>query len=131
MGDAMTVEDNRPAETAAPAGKPPSAAGRIVKIVVAVGLLAVVGLIMVAKFVTRNDLPGCDSTRAKDVLSDIFKKNNVDATRYDEIKTLSKGDDEITCYAKLTLRDNGAQEIDYKLFREGGDMRLQITRSNP
>ncbi|MEA2991732.1 MAG: hypothetical protein QOD40_652 [Alphaproteobacteria bacterium] len=127
----MTAEDNRPAETAAPAAKRPWTAGRITQLVVGVVLLAVVGLIMVAKFATRNDLPGCDSTRAKDVLSDIFKKNNVDATRYDEIKTLSKSDDEITCYAKLTLRDNSAQEIDYKLVREASDMRLQITRSNP
>jgi hypothetical protein len=111
--------------------KPPSTAGRIIKIVVAVGLLAVVGLIMVAKFVTRNDLPGCDSTRAKDTLSDIFKKNDINASRYDEIKTQSKTDEEITCYAKLTLRDNSTQEIDYKLFRENGEIRLLITSSKP
>jgi hypothetical protein len=129
-GDAMTAEDNRPAETP-PAAKQPSRAGRITQIVVAVVLVAVFGLILLGKIVTWNDLPGCDSTRAKDVLSDIFKKNNINASRYDEIKTLSKADDEITCNAKLTLRDNSTLEIDYKLFREGGETRLLITRSNP
>jgi hypothetical protein len=31
----------------------------------------------------------------------------------------------------LTLRDNSKFVIDYKLFKDGSDMRLLITRSNP
>jgi hypothetical protein len=126
----MTAEDNRPAETPPPA-KQPSRAARITQLVVGIVLVAVFGLILLAKIITRNDLPGCDSAEAKDVLSDIFKKNNINASRYDEIKTLSTSNDEITCNAKLTLRDNSTQEVDYKLFREAGNTRLLITRSNP
>ncbi len=127
----MTAEDNRPAGTAPEPAKRPRTAARITQLVVVIALVAVFGLILLAKLITWNDLPGCDSTQAKDVLSDVFKKNNVNASRYDEIKTLSKSDEEITCNAKLTLRDNSTLEIDYKLFREGGETRLLITRSNP
>jgi hypothetical protein len=106
-------------------------AGWIKKIVGFV-LVAVGALIAIAHFITRNDLPGCDSKRAKDTLSDIFKRNNVNASRYDQVKTLTKGDDEITCNATLTLADNKKLVIDYKLYRAPeGEMRLIITKSNP
>jgi hypothetical protein len=108
-----------------------SKAKGLVSTIVGVGLVAVGVVIVLAKFVTRNDLPGCDSTRAKDTLSNIFKQNNIHASRYDEIKTLTTAESEITCNATLTLRDNSKFVIDYKLFKDGSDMRLLITRSNP
>jgi hypothetical protein len=103
----------------------------LVNVIVGIALLSVGALILIGRLVTRNDLPGCDSTRAKDTLSDIFKKNNVTASRYDDIKTLTTAENEITCNATLTLRDNSKLVIDYKLFKEGSDMRLLVTRSNP
>lgn len=76
-------------------------------------------------------MPGCDSRKAKDVLSDIFKQNNVEATGYDEIKTLTSGKDEVTCSAILSLKDGSKLDLDYKLAREGSDIMLRVTRSNP
>jgi hypothetical protein len=104
---------------------------RWVQIIVGLGLGVLFIFILVAKIATRNDLPACDSTRAKDTLSDIFKNRNVDATRYDEIKGLTASDAEVTCNATLTLRNNSKLVIDYKLFREGDGMKLLITRSSP
>ena len=113
------------------AAKPQSTAMGWIKRIV-YGVIGVIGiLIAVITFASRNDLPGCDSKRAKDTLSDIFKERKIEAAAYDEIKTLTSGQDEITCNAALTLRNKSKQAIDYKLFREGSDMKLLITRSNP
>ena len=102
------------------------------QIVVAVVLVVVFVFILIAKFITRNDLPGCDSTQAKDTLSSIFKQRNVDASRYDEIKTVTTDPDDITCNATLTLRDNSKLAIEYKIYRQPeGGTKLLITRSNP
>lgn len=86
-------------------------------------------MIALAKILSWNDLPGCDSTRAKDTLSNIFKEKKVEAARYDEINTVSKKDEEILCTAKLTLKDNSRVSINYKLFKENSEMRLLITEA--
>ena len=127
------TDQTSPAPQPAPAASPVGRATlmRWIQIIVGISVVAVLALIAVARFTTRNDLPGCDSTQAKNTLSDIFKKNNVDAARYNEIKTLTTLDDMITCNATLTLRDDSKLVIDYRLFKEGGSMKLLITRSNP
>jgi len=62
-------------------------------------------------------------------LSNIFKEKKVGASRYDEINTVSKNDDEVLCNAKLTLKDNSKIEINYKLFKENEQMRLLISEA--
>jgi hypothetical protein len=119
----------QPAPAASPAGR--GTLMRWIQIGVGCAVVAVLAVIAIARFATRDDLPGCGSTQAKDTLSDIFKKNNVNASRYDEIKTLTTGNDEITCNAALTLRDDSKLVIDYRLYREGDGMKLLVTRSNP
>lgn len=118
---------------APPAAEQPgrSTLSRRVQIGVATAIMLVFGIILISRLITWNDLPGCDSTRAKDTLSSIFKERNVNASRYDEIKTLTTGKDEITCNATLTLRDDSKLMIDYKLYRGDSGVRLLITRSNP
>jgi hypothetical protein len=114
---------------------PPSAAPAprqglsLVQKVVYIAVAVVFGLIGLAKLITWNDLPGCDSTKAKNTLSDIFKQRKVEATRYDSIDTVSKKDDEILCNAKLSLKDGGKVAIDYKLFKENNETRLLITEA--
>ena len=114
---------------------PPSAAPEprqgisLVQKIVYIAVAVVFGLIGVAKLITWNDLPGCDSTKAKNTLSDIFKQRKVEATRYDSIDTMSKKDDEILCNATLSLKDGGKVAIDYKLFKESGETRLLITQA--
>ena len=107
----------------------PSRAKSLTMKIVYAAIAVVFGVIAVAKIITWNDLPGCDSTRAKDTLSNIFKEKKVEASRYDEINTVSKKDEEILCTAKLTLKDNSKIAIKYKLFKENSEMRLLITEA--
>ena len=103
---------------------PPAAPSRAKSLTMRIvyGVLAVVfGVIALVKILTWNDLPGCDSTRAKDTLSNIFKEKKVEASRYDEINTVSKKDEEVLCTAKLTLKDNSRISINYKLFKENSE----------
>jgi hypothetical protein len=112
-----------------PTETPParSPAMRWTQIVVGIALLVVFAVIVVGKYITRNDLPACDSTDAKDSLSDIFKAKNVDAKRYNEIKTVSTTKEEVLCNASLTLQDDSVLEIDYRFFFEGDTKKVQIT----
>ena len=92
-------------------------------------VLAIAGIVGVASwFMTRSDLPGCDSPRTRNTLADIFKEKNVDVLRYDEIKTVERIVDDIYCHATLTLRDDSKLEIDYRLYRGDTGNRLLITR---
>lgn len=121
------ISSNAP-EPAAPSPPQASKASRWVKKIVGVALVLVVGLIVLAKVITFGDLPGCDSTIAKDRLSNNNVKNQVNASHYIEIKTLKKSDNENTCFANLALKAGGTLELDYKLIREGDSSQLIITR---
>lgn len=128
MSSTETPPAAQPEFPATPAS--PNWSQRITKIV-GIVLAVVFGLIGVAKIITWNDLPGCDSKRAKDTLSTIFKEKNVKASGYDSIDTVSKKDDEIQCNAKLTLDDKSKISINYKLTKENGEMRLFIVDATP
>ena len=73
----------------------------------------------------RNTLPGCDSQRAKDTLSDVFKTNKLNPTRYDEIKTLAKSDDEVRCSASLPLSEGGTLRVDYRFFWDDSTAKIE------
>jgi hypothetical protein len=77
-----------------------------------------------------NTLPQCDSKRAKDTLSSVFKAQKLSPTRYDEIKTLAKSDDEVRCSASLPLSEGGALRVDYRFFWEESTAKIEyrITR---
>src|SRR5687767_13893128 len=100
----MNPSDTPPAST--PAAPAEGRAKRILLKIV-YGFTALVGIVIViAKIITWGDLPGCDSTRAKDTLSTVFKQRQLEARRYDEISTVAKKDEEVLCKAKLTLKDD-------------------------
>jgi hypothetical protein len=127
----MTDQGPPPAPPMPPAETPPitarSPAVRRIPILVAIALLVIAALIAAANYITRNDLPKCDSRNAKDSLSDIFQAKNIDAKRYNEIKTVSTTKEEVLCNATLTLQDDSVLEIDYRFFFEGGTKKVQIT----
>lgn len=74
-----------------------------------------------------NTLPLCDSQRAKDSLSNVFKANKLSPTRYDEIKTLSKSDQEVRCNATLPLSEGGIIRVDYRFFWEESTAKIEYT----
>jgi hypothetical protein len=77
----------------------------------------------------RGDLPGCDSDGAKSGLSDIFKNAKLEFSRYIEIKMLTTTKEEVTCNATLEKTAGGSAEFDYRIFFEGKDPKVQITRA--
>ena len=90
-------------------------------------VVVVIFLIWIARMLTAGDLPGCDSSGAKSGLSDIFQSKNVEATKYNEIKSKSESKAENLCYASLTLKDGSVLEIDYKLYFEDKSPKVLIT----
>lgn len=121
----MTSTDTPPSEAAAPAAKPGLS---LVQKITYAGIAVVFGIIFLAKLITWGDLPGCDFKEARYMLSDIFKAKKVEATAYDEIKTISKSESEILCNARLSLKNNGKLEINYRLFKEDGKTKLVVTQ---
>lgn len=101
---------------AAPPAASPSRWQRFIRIAsyVIAGLSVLLTLII--WWGNSNTLPQCDSKRAKDTLSNVFKAQKLSPTRYDEIKTLAKSDDEVHCSATLPLSEGGNIRVDYRFF---------------
>ena len=110
-----------------PAQKPPSKLMKALQKGVGLLLLLIVALIVLGKFVTRNDVPGCQAKETTDTLSDIFKSRNVDVKRYDGFTTRSTDKDLIACTAALTLADNSAKDLVYEISRvTGGGFQVKV-----
>ena len=94
---------------------------------------AITGLAVLAGVIDKvsnwNSLPKCDAQRTRDTLSDLNKQNKVNASSYNFIKQVSATDTEVTCTANLALRDGGTLEYDYRIYKEGGTIKVQITDS--
>jgi hypothetical protein len=91
-------------------------------IIAAVSVLALIG-----KISEFGSLPRCDAQRTKDTLSDLNKQNQVNASSYNSLKTLSSADDEVKCRASLALRDGGTLEYDYRIYKAPDGVKVQIT----
>ncbi len=83
----------------------------------------------VSQFTTFGLLPGCDSSRAKNALSDIFKSKKLEFSRYIEIKTLTTSDAENTCWAALEKTAGGGAEFEYRVYFEDKEPTVQVTRA--
>jgi hypothetical protein len=94
---------------------------------------AITGLAVLAGVIDKvsnwGSLPKCDGQRTKDTLSDLNKQNKVNASSYNFIKQVNATDAEITCTANLALRDGGTLEYDYRIYKEGSTIKVQITDS--
>jgi hypothetical protein len=106
----------------------PTAPSRLQRYTRTAGIvIAVLGILLSALiwWANRNTLPGCDSKRAKDTLSNVFKSNDLKPARYDEIKTLAKSDDEVRCSASLPLSDGGTLRVDYRFFWQDSTAKIE------
>jgi hypothetical protein len=84
---------------------------------------------VIDKLANWGSLPKCDGQRTRDTLSDLNKQNKVNASSYNFIKQVSATDSEVTCTANLALRDGGTLEYDYRIFKDGSTIKVQITDS--
>jgi hypothetical protein len=87
----------------------------------------VTGAGIIHKTATIGSLPQCDAQRTRDTLSNLNKQNKLNASAYNFIRQNSASDDEITCTAGLALRDGASVEYDYRIFKQDGGIKVQIT----
>jgi hypothetical protein len=128
-GGSSVAQPPNTAPSEAPA-KPQSRFMKWLQLTVGVGLLAVIALVFLARFVTRNDLPACNSQTARDILSNIFQSRKVEVKRYDDIKTTSTTDAMVSCTAYMTMLNDNKAEIDYQItFIEDQKVQVKITQA--
>src|SRR5215211_435180 len=72
-------------------------------------------------------IPACDAKTTKDTLSDLNKQQKFNASHYNSLKARSSSDTEALCTASLALRDGTTVEYDYRIFKDGGAVKVQIT----
>jgi hypothetical protein len=100
---------------------------------IAIPVLAVAGLLIYRGLQERFVLPECDSSRAKDTLTNVLKGLDSAPLRYEPIKTISRNDKEVLCNAALPLSDGATLNIDYRFFWQGSSaqMKYSISRGEP
>ena len=92
-------------------------------------IVLAVGAGVIDKVASIGKLPACDAQTTRDTLSDLNKQNKVNASAYNFIKNTSTTDTQVTCRANLALRDGGTLEYDYRIYKDGAGIRVQITDS--
>ena len=92
--------------------------------------LAFAGVLIYRGVQERFTLPECDSSRAKQTLSDVLDQLKVEPLRDEPIKTVSSSKQQVACNVVLPLSDGGSLNIDYNFFWQGNtaDMRYSISR---
>jgi hypothetical protein len=109
----------------APAAKPPSKLYRILS-----GIIGLVAIIIGGSQlynVFHVTLPDCDSQRAKDTLSGIFKEHKYEPTGYTSIKTVSTNENEVVCNAVLPLPDGANLVADYSFYWEDKSPKIKYS----
>jgi hypothetical protein len=106
---------------------------RLVYRVLGIPLIAVLGVYLYKGVRDRLVLPECDSSRARQTLSDVLQQLKLTPLRYEPIKTVSTGKTEVVCNATLPLPDGGDVVIDYSFVWEGdkANMRYSVVREPP
>jgi hypothetical protein len=93
--------------------------------------IAVIAIVTLAgtidKVTSIGSIPACDAQTTRDTLSDLNHQNKFKATKYNSIKSVTKSDSEATCTANLALSGGGSVEYDYRIFKEGGKVKVLIT----
>lgn len=99
---------------------------RIILLFAVITVLAT-GAGLIDRLAGFGGLPKCDAKRTRDTLSSLNKSNQVNAASYNFIKTVKASADEVTCTANLALRKGGSLEYDYRIYKDAGTVKVQIT----
>jgi hypothetical protein len=93
---------------------------------------AVAGVLIYSGLRDHFVLPECDSASAKHTLTDVLTAMGLAPTRFDPLKTVSTGKEEVVCNAVLPLPGGGSVVADYTFYWEGGkaSMKYSITRKS-
>jgi hypothetical protein len=92
--------------------------------------LAFAGVLIYRGVQERFTLPDCDSSRARQSMSDVLSQLKVEPLRDEPINTISSSKQHVGCNVVLPLSDGGSLNIDYSFFWQGNttDMRYSISR---
>lgn len=125
---AMRRGARRPAARSSP-GRP----NRFVFRLIGIPVLAVAGVLIYRGLHDYFVLPECDSARAKNTLADLLKELKLEPLRYEPLKTVSSGRNEVVCNAVLPLSDGTDLNVDYRFFWQGrsAKMRYSISHQPP
>ncbi len=106
---------------------------RLVLRLLGIPIVAVAGVYLYTGVRDRLVLPDCDSSRAKHSLSEILDQLKLSPMRFDPIKTVSSGKEQVVCNATLPLADGGTVDVDYTFYWDGGtaQMRYSVARKAP
>jgi hypothetical protein len=99
---------------------------------IGIPVAAVAGVFIYSGLRDHFVLPECDSDRAKHTLTDVLKQLKLEPTKYEPIKTVSSGQDQVVCNAVLPLPDNGTVTVDYTFYWDGGkaNMKYSVSRKS-
>ena len=93
-----------------------------------IGIITVVSLIgLISTISSWGSIPACDAQQTRDTLSDLNVQNKFNATRYNFIKQVATSDTETKCVANLALKGGNSVEYDYRIFKDNGTIKVQIT----
>jgi hypothetical protein len=126
----MAADQTPAMPPAAPPAAAPSKSKKIYGWAITAGavVIMIAGGVQVYEAVRENFvLPECDSKRAKDTLSNVFKEHKFEPLRYESVKTVSANDQEIVCNAVLPLPDGVNLVADYTFFWEGNTARIKYS----
>jgi hypothetical protein len=106
---------------------------RLASRLIGIPAITVVGVLLYSGLRDHFVLPECDSGRAKQTLADVLKQLKFEPLRYDSIRTVSTGKDEVACNAVLPLPDGADVVVDYSFFWQGNkaSMKYSISRRAP
>jgi hypothetical protein len=75
----------------------------------------------------RNDPDLRRAGKTRDTLSDLNKQNKFNASKYNFLRNVATSDAETTSTANLALWGGGTVEYDYRIFKNGSKIKVQIT----
>ena len=108
-----------------PAGRAGGFISRMVYLIASV-VFIIVSLARIYAFFFPS-LPDCDGSVARETLSNILRGDNYQPSAYEDMRTLAKSKDELTCNAKVKLADSSLLEIAYRIFWKDKDAYFEIT----
>ena len=92
--------------------------------------VAVAGVFIYNGLRDRLVLPACDSSRAKNTLSEILKQLKLEPVRLEPLNTVSSTQQQVVCSALLPLPDGANVAVDYSFYWQGSNatMKYSIAR---
>jgi hypothetical protein len=91
-------------------------------------IIAAMALLKVATSISAiGTIPACDAKTTRDTLSDLNKAQQFNGSHYNSLKLRSASDAEALCTASLALRDGTSVEYDYRIYKDGSSVKVQIT----